>query len=622
MSLARFFWPYYRRHLAWVLVAAMAMPVFGVASTALAALIEPVFADVLQARATPGPTVPVPVAGPGPARVRSPLPGIVDLKSLADKAYRGAKALAGVDDRTVVFFTPLLLFAVFLVRGAADFSGSYAFQRIGLAIGAEIRNDLYGRFLDQSSRFHAARPSGELISHIISDVSSMQAALSSRLVDIIQQSLTLVLLVALLVSTDPGLAVLVIIAAPLFLWTFVHFGRAVRGTSGRTQARLADVTRVVAEGLHGHPVVKAFSAEDYEHGRLRDATARHLHVSLRLQRIASLSPVLTESIAVLATCAFLMYAGLQIRSGHLTAPILIQFLATAWLSYDPIRKLNGAHLALQQMMAVARRVMDVMSVPNDVTERPGATVLAGFRDRIAFEHVSVVYGSRRVLDRASLEVPRGQIVALVGPSGAGKTTLASLLPRFFDPDEGRVSVDGHDIRELTLKSLRSHIGIVTQHTILFDDTIRNNIAYGRPDVPFARVQAAAEAAFADGFIRAQSEGYDTKIGEAGVRLSGGERQRIAIARALVKDAPILILDEATSQLDGEAEAIVHDALRNLMAGRTVLIIAHRLSTIQRADRIVVLDNGTVVESGRHGDLLARGDAYQRMFDAWTGADDR
>ena len=618
MSIHRFLWPYYRGHAAWLVVAVAMIPAYGVASTAVAALIQPVFSDVLLAN---GPSTPLP-AGAGraeaaPARSGSRIPSAVDLKAVADEAYRRLKLAAGVTDRTVVFFTPLLLLSLFVVRGAADFLGSYAFQRIGLGIAADMRNDFYARFLDQSARFHARHSSGALISHILSDIGAIQGILSSRLFDMIQQSLTLLLLLALLLSTNFRLATLVLVGAPVFFYTFMRFGREVRGGSGLSQQRMADVTTVVTEGLRGHEVVKAFNAEEYEHRRFREATARHLRVALRLQRTTSLSPFVIEGIGVLGISVFLTYAGLKIRAGQLTAPVLIQFIATAWLAYDPIRKLNGANLALQQGVAVARRLMAVMAIPNDVDDRPGAITLDGFRDRIRFEHVTVVYGSRRVVDDVSFEIGRGERVALIGASGAGKTTVASLLPRFFDPDEGRVTVDGHDVRGLTLRSLRAHIGTVSQHTILFDDTIRNNIAYGRPDVPLERVEAAARAAFSDGFIRAQALGYDTRIGEGGLMLSGGERQRIAIARALVKDAPILILDEATSQLDSAAEAIVQQAFVGLMEHRTVLVIAHHLSTIQRADRIVVLEHGKVVQSGRHEELLAAGGAYRRMFEAWA-----
>ncbi|MBE3133135.1 MAG: ABC transporter ATP-binding protein [Acidobacteria bacterium] len=454
----------------------------------------------------------------------------------------------------------------------------------------------------------------------MSDVALMQSALSSKMFDVGQQSVTLVLLAALLFSTDVTLATLVLLTAPAFLFVLVRYGRRVRGASRRSQVRMADVTAALLEGLRGHPVVKAFGAEDYEHAKFSAATDRHLADSLSVQRLSTLSSVMIETLAVAATCLFLMYAGLRVRSGALTVALLVQFLANVWLLYDPLRKLNGANMALQPLIAVGHRVLAVMAAPNDVEDRPGARTLEGFRDRIVFDRVSVAYGGRTVVNQVSFEIRRGEVVALVGASGAGKTTLASLVLRFFDPDEGRVTIDGHDLRDVTLKSLRSQIGIVTQHTILFDDTIRNNIAYANPEAPLAAVERAARGAYALDVVRAKPGEYDAHIGEAGLRLSGGERQRIAIARALLKNAPILVLDEATSQLDSEAEAIVHRALQNLMEGRTVLIVAHHLATIQQADRIVVLDQGCVVATGRHEDLLSGCPTYRRLFEHWMATD--
>lgn len=613
----RFLARYYRRYLWWVALTVVTVPVFGVTSTAVVALIEPVLTDVLHAG--PASVSPVLTSGPELAPGIPGAPTSAGLRAMADRAYRSAKAAAGVTDRTVVFFTPLLLFGVFVARGAADFWGAYAFQRIGLGIAADIRTDLYGRVLEQDARFHAEHASGELASRVINDMSLVQSALSSRMFDVIQQSVTLVLLVLLLLSTDVTLALVVLVTAPVFILVLARFGRSARKASRRGQQRIADATSVLLEGVHGHPVVKAFAGEAHEHGRFRAAIARHLSASLRGQQLTLLSSVVIETLAVGTTSAFLVYAGLRIRGGTLSAPLLIQFLANVWLLYEPVRKLNGANMALQPVVAVWHRVRELLDAPMSVHERPGAVVLDGFRDRIAFEHVTVSYAGKPAVKDVSFEIRRGQVVALVGVSGGGKTTLASLLPRFFDPDEGRVTIDGRDVRDLTLASLRAQVGIVTQHTHLFDETIRNNIAYARPDTPAEAVEQAARAACADSFILAKPGGYEARIGESGVRLSGGERQRLAIARAILKNAPILVLDEATSQLDSESEAIVHEALRNLMAGRTVLMIAHRLSTVQEADTIVVLDQGVVVETGRHADLLANGGTYRRLFERWRAA---
>jgi len=627
-GLLRFLLRYYRGYACWIALALLTIPIYGLASSAVVSLIEPVLTDVLLAPADAGGTVSLPgtpPAVPGAGSGASPIPpaarsGGAGMKAFADRAYARAKAAAGVDGRTVVYFTPVLLLLVFLVRGAADFGGTYAFQRVGLGVTTDIRNDVYRRLLDQDARFHAAQPSGELVSRVVSDIALMQNALSSRVFDLGQQSVTLVLLAVLLVSTDATLALLLLLTSPLFLFVIVRYSRSVRGASRRSQVRMADVTAAMLDGLRGHPVVKAYGAEDFEHAKFSAATGRHLADSLSVQRLSAFSSVAVETLAIAVTCAFLVYAGLRIRSGALTAALLIQFLANVWLLYEPLKKLNKANLALQPLAAVARRVMAVMEAPQHVRNRPGATPIDAFRDRIVFDGVAVAHGERTVVDRVSFEIGRGEVVALVGASGAGKTTLASLLPRLLDPDEGRVTIDGRDLRDITLESLRSLIGIVTQHTILFDDTIRNNIAYANPGAPLEDVERAAAAAYALDIARARPDGFDARIGEAGVRLSGGERQRIAIARALLKNAPILVLDEATSQLDSEAEAIVHRALQNLMADRTVLIVAHHLATIQQADRIVVLDQGRVVASGRHETLLADSPIYRRLFEYWMAGD--
>jgi subfamily B ATP-binding cassette protein MsbA len=513
-----------------------------------------------------------------------------------------------------VWFVPLLFVAVFMLRSLADFASGYSFQRIGLGATNDVRNDLYRRILDQSSRFHSEHTSGELVSRVVSDVATMQSAVSNRLLDLFQQSVTLLVLLALLVSTHLELALVCLGAGVLIVFPIVRFGKGMRRTSRRTQERLADLANLVNEGVRGHRVVKAFGMEEFEERRFRQATARHLRVSLRAQMLAHLSSPVVETLAVLGAAALLVYAGRSIRSGELTVALLVAVLTNLMAMYDPIRKLNKVNLILQQSLAAAQRVAEIMAVPIDVGERPGARVASGTSGEVAFEQVGFAYGREAVLRGVSLRVRRGEVVALVGPSGAGKSTLVSLLPRFYDPDAGRVTLDGVDIRDLTLASLRAQIGIVTQETVLFNDSVRSNIAYGRDDVPLERVREAAAAAYADEFVMALPQGYDTVVGEAGARLSGGQRQRLAIARALLRDAPVLVLDEATSQLDSESEALVQKALSNLMQGRTTLVIAHRLSTVKRADRIVVLEAGQVVDVGSHDELLARGGLYKRLYE--------
>ncbi|HET9210861.1 MAG TPA: ABC transporter ATP-binding protein [Thermoanaerobaculia bacterium] len=612
-----FLWRYLRGYAGWAMLAAAGILVYAAATAGTAALIKPIFGEVLLA----GDEMPNPLGN-----LTEPRPGhrqtgvVADLKKRLDVArqiddtYESVKRRLGVDRDNVVYFLPALFVVVFLLRCLADFVSGYAFQHIGLGVTTDIRNDLYRSILEQSSRFHADHPSGELVARVINDVAMMQNAVANRLLDLFQQSFTLVALLALLLSTHFRLALVSLIVAPALLVPIVRFGKGMRRTSHRSQERMADLASLMAEGVRGHRVVKAFGMEEFELNRFREATRRHLRVNLWAQMLANSAGPVVESLAVIGAAGLLIYAGKAIRSHQLSAPELVQFLTTLFMLYDPIRKLNKVNLILQEATAASQRVSRLMAIPNDIQDRPGAREAETVRQGVAYEHVSFSYDDRPVLRDVSLDIRAGEIVAVVGPSGAGKSTLVNLLPRFFDPVSGRVAVDGVDTRDLKLKGLRSLIGIVTQDTVLFNDTVRRNIAYGRSDLPLERVREAAAAAYADEFIMQLPKGYDTVIGESGLRLSGGQRQRLAIARALLKNAPILILDEATSHLDSESEALVQKALYNLMQGRTTLVIAHRLSTVTRADRIVVMEAGRIVEEGSHKELLALGGSYKRLFD--------
>jgi subfamily B ATP-binding cassette protein MsbA len=616
VSTSGFFLYYIRRYTAWAILAAAGILVFATATAATVSLIKPIFGEVLLAGDNmPGALGTITNAPPPAEKKEPPATGVLaDLKrrlNIAhqiDRSYQSLKNRLGVGPDEVVYFVPLLFVLVFLLRSLADFASGYAFQHIGLGVTTDIRNDLYRSILGQSSRFHAEHTSGELVARVINDVALMQNAVSNRLLDLFQQSITLVFLLTLLLSTHFRLAVTALVAAPVLVYPIVRFGKGMRRTSHRSQERMADLASLMTEGVRGHRVVKAFGMEEFEIGKFREATRRHLRVNLWAQMLANSSGPVVESLAVLGAAA------LAIRSGELSTPELIQFLTTLLMMYDPIRKLNKVNLILQEAMAAGQRVARLTAIPNDIVEKPGAREVETVREGIAYERVSFSYEERQVLHDVTLRIRAGEIVALVGPSGAGKSTLVNLLPRFFDPDSGRIAIDGADIRDLKLKSLRALIGIVTQDTVLFNDSIRNNIAYGRLDLPLERVREAAAAGYADEFIMQLPNGYDTVIGESGVRLSGGQRQRLAIARALLKNAPILILDEATSHLDTESESLVQKALSNLMQGRTTLVIAHRLSTVMRADRIVVVEAGQIVEEGSHKELMALGGTYRRLYD--------
>ena len=624
MNLRDFFWRYLRRYTGWAMLAAVGIVVYASAQAATGALLQPIFGEVLLAKnqaASPVGALPGVASAPAEA-ARPQKPGVLqdikqrfNLQRQFDETYTSLKRRLGVEPDEVVYFVPLLFVIVFLLRSLADFVSGYAFQNIGLGVTTDIRNDLYRNILGQSSRFHGEHPSGELVARVINDVSLMQNAVSNRLLDLFQQSITLVFLIVLLLSIHFQLAVISLVVAPVLVYPIVRFGKGMRRTTHRSQERMADLASLMTEGIRGHRVVKAFGMETFELDRFREATRRHMRVNLWAQMLSHASGPVVESLAVIGSAVLLIYAGRAIRANDLKSEALIQFMIVLLMIYDPIRKLNKVNLILQEASAAGQRVSRLMEVPNDIQEAPDAKMIDTVREGVRYEAVSFSYGEDRpVLRDVSLAIRAGEIVALVGPSGAGKSTMVNLLPRFFDPTSGRLTIDGTDIRDLTLKSLRSLIGVVTQDTLLFNDSIRANIAYGRSDLPLERVREAAAAAYADEFIMELPRGYDTVIGESGLRLSGGQRQRLAIARALLKNAPILILDEATSHLDTQSESLVQKALYNLMQGRTTLVIAHRLSTVTKADRIVVMEAGRIVEVGSHAQLMARAGAYKKLFD--------
>jgi subfamily B ATP-binding cassette protein MsbA len=508
----------------------------------------------------------------------------------------------------------MVMLAVIVLRAFASFSSEYAFQKVGLSTVRDLRNQLYERLIYQSHRFFSERSTGEMVSRIVSDADAIQAAVSTRMGDLFQESLTLLFLLCYVFLANPELALITLIVAPAMVFPVVHFGRRLRGTTHRSQERMADMATLLEETIRGVRIVKAFTMERFEIGRFRDATKRHLSSNLKAQKIQALSSPVMDLVTGLGALALFFYAKRRMDAHTLTFGALMAYIAALAAMYQPIKKLNKVNLSVNTALSASERVFRMLDIPNEVEDQANAPVIASVGSGIRYENVSFQYEADPVITDVDLTIAPGEIVALVGGSGAGKSTFVNLLPRFYDVNGGRITVDGHDIRDVKLSSLRSLMGLVTQEVVLFNDTVRNNIAYGRGDVDAERVIDAAKAANAHDFISAMPLGYDTEIGESGVLLSGGQRQRLAIARALFKDPPILILDEATSALDTESERLVQGALEHLMRGRTTLVIAHRLSTIRSADKIVVLDKGKIVEAGNHDDLLARHGVYRKLYD--------
>jgi subfamily B ATP-binding cassette protein MsbA len=500
-----------------------------------------------------------------------------------------------------------LIIAFYVAKGIGAYFSAYLMTDIGQRVVRDLRNRLHRHILFQSAGFFARRSTGQLLSRVTNDVGQVQHAVSETIGDLLQESLALVACAVLLFYWDKGLALVCLTGAPLIVYPLAQLGRRLRRTTRRSQEALEHLTHVSAESYTGHRIVKAFGAEGREADKFAVASDRLYRTNMSVTRIVSVLPPLMELLGGVAISLALWYGSREIALGRLTPGAFTSFLAALLMMYGPVKKLSRVNASLQQAIAAAERIFEVLDRHTEVVEKPGAPPLAPFHDRIEFRDVSFAYDDshKPILRNVSLTVGAGQMVAIVGRSGAGKTTLVNLLPRFFDVTQGAIVVDGVDIRDVTLASLRAQISIVTQETVLFDDTIERNIAYGVPGATPDEVEAAARAANAHDFIAALPERYRSTIGERGQRLSGGQRQRLAIARAILRNSPLLVLDEATSALDSESELLVQHALTNLMANRTSFVIAHRLSTIRRADAIVVMERGRIVEVGRHEELLAR-----------------
>ncbi len=514
----------------------------------------------------------------------------------------------------MLFGTAGFLVLVFFCKGLASYGQAYFMGSCGMRAGTDLRNAVYARLLAQSLAYFDRRKTGDLVSRLTGDISIILNSISNIVAAFIREPAEVIFLLGLIFLLDWKLALISLLVFPFVGWIIAFFGKSMRTTTRSLQQEQGEISSVVMESVAGIRIVQGFTMEAYERQRHGARAAAFLRASLRILRIKALAPPVLELIAAFAIAGIIVYGGLQVVRESLTTGTFFAFMAALISLYKPLRSLTQVNNTLQQIVAAGERLFEILDAPVAVTSVPGAPALPAFRDRITYRDVHFAYGDEPVLRGVDIEVTRGMRVAIVGSSGAGKTTLLNLLPRFYDPTQGEVCIDGQDVRAVDLGSLRRQIGIVTQEVVLFNDTVRHNIAYGTDGADDAQVMAAARAANAADFIAKLPQGLDTVIGERGMTLSGGERQRLSIARAVLKNPPILLLDEATSSLDTESERAVQEALERLMAQRTTLVIAHRLSTVTTADLIIVLDGGRIVDRGKHEELLARGGLYRRLYE--------
>ena len=586
---------YSRRYTAHLLVSVVLMASVGAATGLTMLLIGPIFDRVLSPQTANAPvllyTIPI---WNRPIYLDSFMPSVIH------------------NVWTMVAAGLLVLFAA---KGLCDYLGNYLINYVGFSAVTDLRQEVFDRVVHQDAHFFESNSTARVMSSIMNDLEKIQVATSHILADLLRQSFTALALAAVVFETDWKFALASLALLPFVLLPTLRIGRRIRRTTRRAQDDAAELNQVLQETLSGHHVVKSFGAEEMESNRFRDHAEKLRRSNLRYVAQQAVASPLIEFFAAITIVGLLTYARQQIKLGAMSTVEFIRFVVALLVLLEPVKRLAGIHNIFQQALGASQRVFEYLDRPRQIQERPGAARLPRFEKSIQFENVSFRYSGEPngfMLDGVSFEVRAGGVLALVGPSGAGKTTIANLVPRFYDVTAGAVRIDGRDVRDLRLPSLRDKIGIVAQDTFLFNDTVENNIRYGLRHATAEQVRQAARNALAEEFISRMPDGYQTMIGERGQKLSGGQRQRLAIARALLKNAPILILDEATSHLDTESEVLVQRALQTLMEHRTVIVIAHRLSTVRQADRIIVLDHGKIAETGTHEELVSRGGIYQRL----------